>query len=81
MSINNKKLITLISNVLDIDVNLITDDTSPENTESWDSFNALVMVSELESEFDVHFSMEEVYSVTCVQDIREALVRHDVDFK
>ena len=48
MSSNYSKLIALISRVLDIDKNSITDLTSPENTESWDSFNALVMVSELE---------------------------------
>ena len=80
MSSNNEKLIALISRVLDIDKNLITDLTSPENTESWDSFNALVMVSELELEFEVHFSIEEVYSVTCVKDIRDVLRRHDVAF-
>ena len=80
MSSNNAKLIALISRVLDIDKNSITDLTSPENTESWDSFNALVMVSELELEFEVHFSIEEVYSVTCVKDIRGVLRRHDVVF-
>ena len=80
MSSNNEKLIALISRVLDIDKNLITDLTSPENTESWDSFNALVMVSELELEFEVHFSIEEVYSVTCFKDIRDILRRHDVVF-
>ena len=80
MSSNNAKLIALISRVLDIDKNLITDLTSPENTESWDSFNALVMVSELELEFEVHFSIEEVYSVTCVKDIRDVLRRYDVVF-
>ena len=80
MSSNNAKLIALISRVLDIDKNLITDLTSPENTESWDSFNALVMVSELELEFEVHFSIEEVYSVTCVKDIRDVLRQHNVVF-
>jgi len=80
MSSNNIKLIALISRVLNIDKNSITDLTSPENTESWDSFNALVMVSELELEFEVHFSIEEVYSVNCDKDIRDVLRRHDVVF-
>lgn len=52
----------------------------PENTESWDSFNALVMVSELEQQFSVQFSMEEVYSVSCVKDIKEALINHGIVF-
>ena len=80
MTSNNQKLITLISSVLNIDENSINNDTSPENTESWDSFNALVMVSELESEFEVQFSIDEVYSVSNVEDIKNALIRHGIIF-
>ncbi len=80
MSINNEKLNMLLSKVLGIDSDSISDDTSPENTSSWDSFNGLVIVSELETEFNVHFSMGEVYAVTCVKDIREALKLHGVNF-
>jgi len=75
---NNQKLMTLISSVLNIDENSINNETSPENTESWDSFNALVMVSELESQFEVQFSIEEVYSVTCVKDIKDALIKYGI---
>ena len=78
MSENNQKLVALLSKVLDIESGSISDDTSPENTASWDSFNALLLVSELESEFNVHFSMEEVYAVKCVKDIKAALIRHNV---
>jgi len=81
MSKNNEKLMDIISRVLDIEVETVTDETSPENTASWDSYNALLMVSELEEVFNVQFSMEEVYAVTCVKNIRSALVRHDVSFE
>ncbi len=81
MSKNNEKLIDLVSKVLNVEVETVTDETSPENTASWDSYNALLMVSELEDEFNVHFSIEEVYSVKCVKDIREALCRHNVSFE
>jgi len=77
---NEERLITLLSRVLKINSEEISDSTSPKNTPSWDSFNALVMVTELESEFDVSFSMEEVYAVTCVADIKEALTSHSINF-
>ena len=80
MSKNNEKLMEVIAKVLDLDASKITDEISPENTSTWDSFNALMMVSELETQFNVHFSMEEVYHVTCVADIRTALMRHGIDF-
>ena len=81
MSTNNDKLKVLISKVLNISEKAVTDETSPESTHSWDSFNGLVMVSELEDSFNVHFTMEEVLTVTCVKDIREALMRHGVEFR
>ena len=81
MSKNNEKLMDLVSRVLNIEVETVTDETSPENTASWDSFNGLLMVSELEEVFSVHFSIEEVYAVTCVKDIKSALTRHDVSFE
>lgn len=76
---NMQKLLELLARVLDIDISMITDETSPDNTEMWDSYNALMMVSELENTFNVHFTMGEVVAVTCVRDIKEALKRHGVE--
>lgn len=76
---NMRKLMEILARVLDIDINTITDETSPDNTETWDSFNALMMVSELEYAFNVHFTMDEVVAVTCVRDIKESLNRHGID--
>ena len=74
-----KRMYSLLSKVLGIEESKINDETSPDNTESWDSFNGLVMVSELEKEFDVKFTMEEVVSVKCVKDIKECLKKHGVN--
>lgn len=68
----------ILSKVLEIDESKITDETSPKTTQSWDSFNALLLVSELEKEFNVKFTMEEVTAVKCVRDIKEALHKHNV---
>ena len=79
MSSNYAKLIALISRVLDIDKNSITDLTSPENTESWDSFNGLVLLDELEISFDVKFSLDEITDVKTVGDIKKHLKNHGVN--
>ena len=78
---NTEKLYQLLSNVLGIAIDEINDDTSPDNTESWDSFNALVMVTELEETFEVSFTMDEVYSVRRVADIKEILNKYKVSFQ
>ena len=77
---NEQKLVLLLSRVLNLSSEDISDSTSPENTSSWDSFNALVLVTELESEFDISFSMDEYFSITCVADIRAKLIKHNITF-
>ena len=78
---NKEKLYSLLSNVLELDIADINEDLSPENTESWDSFNALVMVTELEETFNVSFTMDEVQSVKNVKDIKDILETYSVSFK
>jgi acyl carrier protein len=73
-----KRLKAILSKVLDISEGSITNDTSPKNVETWDSFNGLLLVSELEREFNVKFTMNEVTSVKCVGDIKDALERHGI---
>ena len=53
---NYIKLTNILSNLLDVSREEINDDMSPENTNSWDSYNGLMMVSELEEKFDVSFN-------------------------
>ena len=68
----------LTARVLGVDKSIINDDSSPENIESWDSFNALMLVSELEKKFNVNFSMDEVMAVKRFNDIKEALRKHGI---
>lgn len=74
-----KRLHTILVRVLGIDESEIRDTLSTKDVEAWDSFNALMLVSELEQEFGVEFTTEEVVSVTCIQDIKDALRRHGVE--
>lgn len=51
----------------------ITDATSNENTEAWDSMGHMTLVAELEAAFGVSFSAEEVLTMTTVAAIKRAL--------
>lgn len=73
-----KKLKSILSKVLDIREDEVNDETSPDNVDSWDSFNGLMLVSELENSYDVKFTMEEVVAVKKVRDIKNALGKHGV---
>ena len=74
-----KRLKRILSKILEIEEDKITDETAPDNVETWDSFNGLMLVSELENEFNVRFTMDEVISVKCVKDIKESLKKHGVN--
>jgi acyl carrier protein len=70
------KLKKILSQVLGVDESEINDQSSPDNIESWDSFNGLMLVSELESQYKIHFSTDEVISIRTVGDIKKALKKH-----
>ena len=74
-----KKLNAILSSVLGIKESEINDKTSPSNVDSWDSFNGLMLVSELEKEFRIKFTMDEIVSVKCVKDIKNSLKKHGVE--
>lgn len=72
------RLTEVIGRVLGIPSEQITDATSPDSVESWDSYNGLMLISALEQEFKLSFTMDEVVTVKNVADIRAALRRHGV---
>ena len=75
----SKKLFEIIAQVMSIPVSEINDKSSPENLESWDSFNGLVLLDELENSFNVKFSLEEIIDVKTVEDIKKHLKNHGVN--
>ncbi len=75
----SEKLYEIIARVLTISVSDLNDDSSPENIESWDSFNGLVLVDELENHFKVKFTISEITNVKNVSDIKKYLTSHGVD--
>ena len=75
----SKKLYEIISKVFSVQISEINDESSPETIESWDSFNGLILVDELESNFNIKFSVSEIIDVKNVKDIKRHLNNHGVD--
>ena len=75
----SKKLYDIISKVFSVQISEINDESSPETIESWDSFNGLILVDELESNFNIKFSVSEIIDVKNVKDIKIHLNDHGVD--
>ena len=68
----------IVAKVFSITESEVNDQSSPENIETWDSFNGLVLVDELENHFKVKFSISEITDVKTVADIKRHLKNHNV---
>ena len=75
----SEKLYSIISKVFSVSINEINDESSPQTIKSWDSFNGLVLLDELESSFNVKFSILEITDVKNVKDIKRNLKNHGIN--
>ncbi len=67
------KLLEILSQVLLLDKDKITDELRRKDYEPWDSMAHLVVVSEIENEFEIFFEDEEVIDLWTVGDIKKVL--------
>ena len=73
------KLTKIFSNVLGIDETKITPELSPENNSSWDSLNAIVLLTEMEKVYAIKFTMKEAMAVKNFGDVEKLIVSHGKD--
>jgi len=71
-----EKLKEIFSDILDVEEDLITDDFGPTDSPLWDSMNNLRLITAIEEEFIIQFSMEEIEIMTNFGNVKEALNRH-----
>ena len=74
----SKKLYGIIAKVMDISIDEINDNSSPETIPSWDSFNSYILLDELESEFKTEFTIDEITETKNVSDIKKNLKIHGI---
>ena len=70
----------IISKIMNVPIMEINDNLGPETIERWDSYNGLLLVDELESEFNISFSLEEMSDTHNISDIKRHLKNHGVLF-
>ena len=68
-----KTLFEIVSRVMNIPIEKISDSSGPDSIPDWDSFNMFVLLEEIEKEFDVKFSLEETLEIKTIGDFRKKL--------
>ena len=64
---------------MDVPESEITDQSSPENIESWDSLSLYMLIDDIETEFNVKFILEEILEIKNVGDFKKQLKKYGVD--
>ncbi len=72
----HKSLEEILAGVFGVKPEKITDQTSPDNLSSWDSFNGLKLWETLEREYGLKIVIEEMAKVKNVGDIKNLLKKH-----
>ena len=72
------KLYEIISNVMKIDITTISDELGPETIENWTSFNGYVLLNELQTGFNVKFTLTEAMDVKNIADIKRHLTNKGI---
>ena len=67
----SKTLFQIVSEVMNIPIEKISDSSGPESIPERDSFNMFVLLAEIEKEFNVNFSLDETLQIKTVGDFRK----------
>ena len=72
-SSSDKKLKTILAKVLLIDESKVNDGMSRKTVKEWDSMAHLMLVSEIESAFEVTMDDDDIIEIQTVADIKKTL--------
>ena len=68
-----KKIITVISLILNVPINKIKSKSGPDNFEDWDSLKHLNIILAIEEEFSIKFTNKELIDLLDIDTILETI--------
>jgi acyl carrier protein len=77
--VGRARLFRTIASVLDVEPDTLSDASSPDTVETWDSLNHLNIAMAIETEFGVALKAEDIMTMRDVALICAALRQHGVD--
>ena len=67
------RTLKVISESIEVSIDLLNDDTAIGDYPSWDSMGQLIIISSLEKEFKIKFDTEDIMELEDIGDMVEAL--------
>ncbi len=75
---NGSKFRAIVSSILGVPEDRITDDLSPDTVDTWDSLNHINLISALEQEFNLTLPAENMGDSMSLPGLRALLAEHGV---
>ena len=69
----------IVSKILLVDESKVADDLKRADLESWDSMNHLILISELEQNYNITFNDDDIASIGSIQDLKTVLKKYNVN--
>lgn len=70
---NVNKVINVLAETFKVNASDLNPDTTMENIDSWDSLTHMEMIANLECEFDIEFTNDDIIAMTTVSAICKAV--------
>ena len=70
----SNNLYSIISKVMNVPESEINDQSGPETVQAWDSLNLYMLIDDIESEFNVKFTLEEILEIKNIGYFKKLLV-------
>ncbi len=77
---NNQKLINSFQEALGLDTSSIVDSLTYQSVPEWDSISHMILISQLEEDFNVSLETDDVIDMSSFAKAREILAKHGVSF-
>ena len=78
---NENKLFEIVARVFNVSIDEINYESNPENIENWDSFTGYVLLDEIETNFNVTFTMDELLEIKKIDDFKNILKKKGINFE
>ena len=75
---SNDRIHQVVSRVFGIPLEKVTENSSPDNIEKWDSLSHINLIVSIEAEFAINLTPEEAMEMLSVKLIRLTLAEHGI---
>lgn len=77
---NYEKLKESFAEALNLNIENITDDLAYQSIPEWDSISHMILISQLEEDFDLSLETDDVIEMSSVMKAKDILAKYDVNF-